>query len=187
MGGTWNLIAGQPTDDSEMALVLARKLVWRRRFDQAGVADAYVKWRQSEPFDIGNTTAKGIEALAAVRHPSSDSQSNGALMRVSPIGIFASGDRLLLKVRGEMTTFVVPAHTTVVGAVINNGDTQTVYGSTVDTTIELGGTQLVYGADRDAAVYGTQFVYGTATDIGSTVLQDGVQYVYGREIDGLVG
>ena len=26
-GGTWNTIAGQPTDDSEMALLLARSLV----------------------------------------------------------------------------------------------------------------------------------------------------------------
>ena len=28
-GGTWNTIAGQPTDDSEMALLLARMLVKR--------------------------------------------------------------------------------------------------------------------------------------------------------------
>ena len=28
-GGTWNTIAGQPTDDSEMALVLARTLIRR--------------------------------------------------------------------------------------------------------------------------------------------------------------
>ena len=90
-GGTWNLIAGQPTDDSEMALALARELVGRGRFDEGGVADAYVKWRRSEPFDIGNTTAEGIEALAAGRRQSSDSQSNGALMRVSPIGMFAAG------------------------------------------------------------------------------------------------
>jgi hypothetical protein len=31
-GGTWNLIAGQPTDDSEMALALARSLVARGGF-----------------------------------------------------------------------------------------------------------------------------------------------------------
>ena len=74
-----------------MALALARELVGRGRFDEGGVADAYVKWRRSEPFDIGNTTAEGIEALAAGRRQSSDSQSNGALMRVSPIGMFAAG------------------------------------------------------------------------------------------------
>ena len=32
-GGTFNTIAGQPTDDSEMALMLARALAERGRFD----------------------------------------------------------------------------------------------------------------------------------------------------------
>src|SRR5258708_32482880 len=32
-GGTWSTIAGQPTDDSEMALILARMLVEQRKYD----------------------------------------------------------------------------------------------------------------------------------------------------------
>ena len=32
-GGTWNTIAGQPTDDSEMALSLARMLVDQGKYD----------------------------------------------------------------------------------------------------------------------------------------------------------
>jgi len=32
-GGTWNTIAGQPTDDSEMALLLARILTERGAYD----------------------------------------------------------------------------------------------------------------------------------------------------------
>ena len=32
-GGTWNTIAGQPTDDSEMALLLARLLADQRKYD----------------------------------------------------------------------------------------------------------------------------------------------------------
>ena len=32
-GGTWNTIAGQPTDDSEMALLLARMLADQGRYD----------------------------------------------------------------------------------------------------------------------------------------------------------
>ncbi|MFD0982649.1 inositol monophosphatase family protein [Tropicimonas aquimaris] len=91
-GGTWNLIAGQPTDDSEMALALARSLAKARRFDPALVGQAYVRWARSGPFDIGATTRAGIAAIAA-GHPTrnNQSQSNGALMRVSPIGIFAAG------------------------------------------------------------------------------------------------
>lgn len=91
-GGTWNLIAGQPTDDGEMALALARTLVARGGFDPKPVGEAYVRWARSHPFDIGGTTRVGIAALAEGRPARSESQSNGALMRVSPIGIFAAGD-----------------------------------------------------------------------------------------------
>lgn len=91
-GGTWNLIAGQPTDDSEMALALARAIVSGGAFNAALVGRAYVRWASSGPFDMGSTTRAGISALAAGRAARSDSQSNGALMRVSPIGILAAGD-----------------------------------------------------------------------------------------------
>ncbi|MCV2891410.1 inositol monophosphatase family protein [Ruegeria aquimaris] len=91
-GGTWNLIAGQPTDDSEMAL--ARSILREAGYDAAAVAKAYIGWKRSDPFDIGFTTSSGIAALERGLRSTSDSQSNGALMRVSPIGIFAQGDPL---------------------------------------------------------------------------------------------
>ena len=84
-GGTWNLIAGQPTDDSELALMLARTLVKKGAFDRGAIREAYLFWFNSRPFDIGSTTATGLEN----RHNPS-SQSNGALMRVSPLGIFGT-------------------------------------------------------------------------------------------------
>ena len=34
-GGTWGTIAGQPTDDSEMALSLARTIVEQGQYDPA--------------------------------------------------------------------------------------------------------------------------------------------------------
>lgn len=91
-GGTWNLIAGQPTDDSEMALALARSLVKERGFNPRHVAAAYIDWRRSSPFDIGTTTSASIAALASGRKAQSDSEANGALMRVSPVGILAAGE-----------------------------------------------------------------------------------------------
>jgi ADP-ribosyl-[dinitrogen reductase] hydrolase len=91
-GGHWNLIAGQPTDDSEMALALAQSIVAEAGFNAKAVSAAYVSWRQSGPFDIGGTTASGIAALAVGRAATSDSQSNGALIRVSPLGIYAKGN-----------------------------------------------------------------------------------------------
>ncbi len=94
-GGHWNLIAGQPTDDSELALALARGVVAETGFDARAVSAAYVSWWQSGPFDIGGTISGGIAALAAGRMASSDSRSDGALMRVNPLGIFAKGDPAL--------------------------------------------------------------------------------------------
>jgi ADP-ribosylglycohydrolase/fructose-1,6-bisphosphatase/inositol monophosphatase family enzyme len=98
-GGCWNLIAGQPTDDSELALMLARSIVREGRHDPALVAAAYVSWFESHPFDIGSTTrqalAAGADAVAAGTDPdvacrqaaNRSSQANGALMRISPLGI----------------------------------------------------------------------------------------------------
>ncbi|MCE6958799.1 ADP-ribosylglycohydrolase family protein [Cereibacter sphaeroides] len=88
-GGTWNLLAGQVTDDSEMALALARTLVAKGDFDERAVGEAYVDWLGSHPFDIGMTTRTGIRALQGLGQPNGASQANGALMRVSPIGIAA--------------------------------------------------------------------------------------------------
>ena len=84
-GGTWNTIAGQPTDDSEMALLLARSLVTLGEFDQEEARKAYVYWLDSGPFDVGNTIQSGLTGWL-----SPDSQANGAMMRISPLGIFGA-------------------------------------------------------------------------------------------------
>jgi ADP-ribosylglycohydrolase len=88
-GGTWGTIAGQPTDDSEMALMLARMLVKEGRYDASTAREAYVYWLNSHPFDCGSTISSALRG-----HLSPDSQANGALMRISPLGIFgANHDR----------------------------------------------------------------------------------------------
>ncbi len=91
-GGTWNLIAGQPTDDSEMAFALARSICAQGRYDNDDVVQAYIGWQNSGPFDIGLTTSKAISALEAGEQVASESQANGALMRACPIGIYAAGN-----------------------------------------------------------------------------------------------
>jgi ADP-ribosylglycohydrolase len=96
--GTWNTIAGQPTDDSELALALARTLVGRRSYDAEAVAEAYGRWFASAPFDCGTTTARALGAAARAQAGKAEaasaaadraSQSNGSLMRVAPIGVWA--------------------------------------------------------------------------------------------------
>jgi ADP-ribosylglycohydrolase len=95
-------MAGQPTDDSEMALALARTLAREGRFDPEQVAQAYVAWYESAPFDLGNTCrtalsaaaqalSRGRPAAAASKTAASrTSQANGALMRISPLAIFGA-------------------------------------------------------------------------------------------------
>lgn len=84
-GGTWNTIAGQPTDDSEMALALARSIVRTGEYDPDKALAVYREWLNSKPFDLGNTIRSSLKGQR-----NSASQANGAMMRVSPLGIFAA-------------------------------------------------------------------------------------------------
>lgn len=86
-GGPHHTIAGQPTDDSEMALTLARSLLRHHGFERDRVLDAYREWMQTRPVDIGETTERGLLGLHTT-----ESESNGSLMRVSPLGVWAAGD-----------------------------------------------------------------------------------------------
>ena len=85
-GGPFDLIAGQPTDDSEMALAMARGLAELGRYCAMHTGKAYRAWRDSAPFDCGITIRNALNGM-----PNPHSQANGALMRVSPLGIFGVG------------------------------------------------------------------------------------------------
>lgn len=100
-GGTWGNLAGQPTDDSEMALVLARTLAQDGRYDAGRALDAYTWW-WPQAWDHGGTLRQALgsacrgkttaERLELARqHANQGSQSNGCLMRISPLGIFGAG------------------------------------------------------------------------------------------------
>ncbi len=100
-GGTFNTIAGQPTDDSEMALALARALL-QRGGDLETIAHAYISWYDSRPFDLGNTVGAAVRAGHAARKngrpvlsamaaaSNQTSQANGALMRACPLAIYGA-------------------------------------------------------------------------------------------------
>lgn len=102
-GGRWGTLAGQPTDDSELALLLARSVIDSGGFDASAAARAYGYWYRSDPFDMGTTTASALSAAAAAadagtdpaeaarRAASRSSQANGSLMRVSPLGVLGAG------------------------------------------------------------------------------------------------
>ncbi|MEI2616902.1 MAG: ADP-ribosylglycohydrolase family protein [Thermomicrobiales bacterium] len=69
IGGGWlDLAPGEITDDTQMALCIARSFVARGRFDPDDVAARFVEWFHSHPKDIGNTTRFALELLAADTH-----------------------------------------------------------------------------------------------------------------------
>ena len=59
-GGCWRVAPGQITDDGELALCLARSLAGAQAVDWDKVADAYVGWFNSGPFDCGNATGNAF-------------------------------------------------------------------------------------------------------------------------------
>ena len=74
----------QLTDDGEMALMLARTLAGQGRFDADAVREAYMVWWNSPAFGFGRIVEGALER----GYLDPDSQANGALMRVSPLGVF---------------------------------------------------------------------------------------------------
>lgn len=86
--GMTTLVAGQPTDDTELALALARSIVRSGGYSEADARESYRRWAGSGPFDIGRTC---VQALREPYERSERSESNGALMRVSPLAVAYAG------------------------------------------------------------------------------------------------
>lgn len=96
-GGPFGLVAGQITDDTQMAVCLARSLGERGQLDLEDVGRRYVAWT-GEAFDIGNQTRSAIARIAAGELASSAgletwrasglrAAGNGSLMRTAPIAV----------------------------------------------------------------------------------------------------
>ncbi len=100
-GGIFDLAPGQFTDDGEMTVALLNALTVDKKYREEIVADAYIQWAKSKPFDIGAATQNALlEALPAASLAESvtqaadaynaSSQANGCLMRISPLAVTGS-------------------------------------------------------------------------------------------------
>ncbi len=81
----FNTLPGQPTDDSEMALMLARMLADRGAYSPEEAFEKYAFWLESGPFDCGSAIKRALTG-----NPDPESRANGAMMRISPLGIFGA-------------------------------------------------------------------------------------------------
>ena len=86
-GGYWGLKAGQPTDDTEMAIELIDALRRAGGFDESEALAGYQRWMATDPFDAGNTCRSALER----GEKDHGSQANGALMRISPLAVAYAG------------------------------------------------------------------------------------------------
>lgn len=99
-GGPFDLLPGEWTDDTSMALCLAHSLIHKKGFDPVDQMNRYCNWYQygymsstGECFDIGATVAAALNAYMKTGNPFSGSiddrsSGNGSLMRLAPIAIF---------------------------------------------------------------------------------------------------
>lgn len=100
-GGVLCVAPGQITDDGELTLALARALCDAQEYPAEQVARHYQRWISSSPFDVGNATRMAMDCIgpghtpvhvqmtANARKHNLESKANGALMRSSPLGIWA--------------------------------------------------------------------------------------------------
>lgn len=99
IGGGWlHLDPGQITDDTQMALCLARSLAECRDYKREDVLSRYLDWLSSGPLDVGATIASVLRNIAAGTSPDEASQEyhirsgarsagNGSLMRIAPLAL----------------------------------------------------------------------------------------------------
>ena len=103
-GGPSRLEPGQWTDDTSMALCLARSLIEQEGFDPADQMQRYVRWWREgymsstgRCFDIGNTVSDALSRFERDANPYAGSTDpyaagNGSLMRLAPVPMYYRAD-----------------------------------------------------------------------------------------------
>eukprot|EP00029_Vermamoeba_vermiformis_P008846 TRINITY_DN4249_c0_g1_i1.p1 TRINITY_DN4249_c0_g1~~TRINITY_DN4249_c0_g1_i1.p1 ORF type:complete len:416 (-),score=82.72 TRINITY_DN4249_c0_g1_i1:92-1339(-) len=117
-GGPYNLIAGQFTDDSSMALCLAESLIEKQGFDAKDQISRYLRWYEEGHlssngvcFDIGIGTRKSVlkfkETGECFPGDDIDRAGNGSIMRLAPVVLYFSAEPKLafeMAVQSSRTT-----------------------------------------------------------------------------------
>jgi ADP-ribosyl-[dinitrogen reductase] hydrolase len=99
-GGPFDLLPGQWTDDTSMALCLGTSLVACGAFDARDQMQRYCRWQEEgylsstgECFDIGRTVAAALDRFREHGQPFAGSKDplsagNGCLMRQAPVAMY---------------------------------------------------------------------------------------------------
>jgi ADP-ribosyl-[dinitrogen reductase] hydrolase len=97
VGGGWlRLKPGAVTDDTEMALEMARAFKEADGWTLEGIAQRFASWLKGNPADVGSTCRKGIRNFilhGMLEVPFNEwDAGNGAVMRVLPVALISLGD-----------------------------------------------------------------------------------------------
>jgi ADP-ribosyl-[dinitrogen reductase] hydrolase len=99
-GGKFNLVPGEWTDDTSMALCLAESLIEKSAFDPIDQLERYLNWYRTgylssngRCFDIGITTANALHRFERTGEPfpgpdAPHTAGGGSLMRLAPVPMF---------------------------------------------------------------------------------------------------
>lgn len=102
--GSHGQSAGTITDDTDLALCIARSLAEQEQFDGADIAARFETWLDSDPFDVGVMTADAIREISQgtswqdagrvvwERRPEGSNAGNGSVMRTVPHAIAFADD-----------------------------------------------------------------------------------------------
>jgi len=101
-GGGWlRLKPGQVTDDTQMALCIARAIRKAQGWSPEAIAHEFAVWLKSRPVDCGDTCRKGIRAFmlhGTLEVPYNQwDGGNGAAMRLLPAALLSLPDAELMK------------------------------------------------------------------------------------------
>lgn len=102
IGGGWlHLKPGQVTDDTEMALCIARAVAKNQGWSREAIAHQFAAWLKSRPVDCGDTCRKGIRSFmlnGTLEVPYNQwDGGNGAAMRMLPAALLSLPDTELMK------------------------------------------------------------------------------------------
>lgn len=82
--GPWHTLAGQPTEDGELMLLVARMLVFQGSYAVQGALEAYQYWLGTDPFAINANTQQAFSS-----GPLPQDFSANALVRQIPLALQA--------------------------------------------------------------------------------------------------
>ncbi len=147
-GGPHDLRVGEVTDDTAMALAIARACS-PRGIDLDQVVENFVAWYRSEPKDIGITTSRALAKLAAgvpwtevgVRMTSETPgklAGNGSVMRCAPIALrFRHNPEMLRQVSTDVARMTHPDSMATWGSVaLNQAIAYLLDGGAVDGVVD---------------------------------------------------